>query len=145
MLETLSQWVENAGVLFNQHTALLAVLGAASFILLVVSLLASPWLLAKFPVDYFSKPVSAAPQSALQILISIIRTALGLLLVMAGIIMFVTPGPGLVFLVIGLALCEFPGKHTLLSRLVSKPSVLKTLNWLRAKAKKPPFDAPSYR
>lgn len=145
MLDSLANWVSNPAMFIEQHANLLAIIGALSFVLLVASLVASPWLLAKFPTDYFSNPTLSTPKSAAQVLISVVRTVIGLIFALLGLLMIITPGPGLVVLIAGVALCDFPGKHLLLSRLVSQPSVLTTLNWLRAKAKKPPFETPSFR
>ena len=104
--------------------------------------MATPWLLAKLPVNYFSNPQLSVNRTPTQRLISVVKTLLGLIMVIVGFVMMVTPGPGLVFVVLGLALCEFPGKHRLMTSLVRRPSVFASLNWLRKKAKKPPFQYP---
>ena len=38
-----------------------------------------------------------------------------------GLIMLVTPGPGLIGLLLGLSLCEFPGKHALMRAFAAPP------------------------
>jgi len=136
MPEPLVTWV-------SQNTNILAALAAFSFLLLTTSLLATPWVLARLPANYFSKPPSAKPRSARRLCTSIIKTVLGSLMILTGIAMMFTPGPGLVCLVLGMALCEFPGKHRLLKQLIRRPSVFSTLNWLRRKASKPPFVLPA--
>jgi len=137
MLEHLLTWLDT-------HASLLVLIGVLSFALLILSLLASPWLLAQLPANYFSEPPKIQRKSALQRLLALVRTVLGLLLALVGIVLMVTPGPGLVCLVLGLTLCDFPGKHTVLVKLIRQPNVLPTLNWLRRKASKQPFSAPAY-
>lgn len=135
MLYALTTWAV-------QHTGLIVVVGIISFALLAATLLATPWVLARLPHDYFSaKPVSG-PQSVRSSVICVIRTIVGLLMILLGFAVIFTPGPGLVLLVLGLAMCDFPGKHNLLIKLVSQPIVLSTLNWIREKSNKPPFVVP---
>ena len=138
MLEKLILW-------FDQYANIIAVVGVSSFALLIASLIASPWLLARLPADYFSNPVKSDSGSVFQLLVSVVRTIAGLIFALLGVLMMITPGPGLVFLVLGLALCDFPGKHAVLVKLVSQPNVLTALNWLRQKADKPPFIEPTFQ
>lgn len=127
----------------SQHTDAIAVIGLVSFLLLATSLLATPWILARLPANYFSKPPSIEPRSVRRLFKSVVKTILGFMLMLTGVAMMITPGPGLVCLVLGMALCEFPGKHRLLTRIIRRPSVFSTLNWLREKASKPPFVLPT--
>src|SRR5688572_32803062 len=59
-------------------------------------------------------------------LAGIILIALGVVMSMPGI-----PGPGLVTILFGVMLVDFPGKHRLEHKLVSQPRVLKAINDLR--------------
>jgi len=136
MSEPLVNWL-------TQNTSILATLAAFSFVLLTTSLLATPWVLARLPANYFSRPPVVKPRSARRICTSVVKTILGSIMVLTGIAMMFTPGPGLVCLIMGLTLCEFPGKHRLVKRVIRRPSVFSTLNWLRKKASKPPFVLPA--
>jgi hypothetical protein len=49
------------------------------------------------------------------------------------------PGPGLVFLLLGISLLDFPGKKKLERQLVRRPSVMRFLNDLRGSFGKAPF------
>lgn len=135
MLDFLTSWL-------TQHAALAAALGILSLVLLTMTLLATPWLLAKLPKDYFARPPQRITYSPARVLFSTLKTVLGIAVICIGLIMMLTPGPGLVFLVLGLALCEFPGKQQLLIKLVSQQQVFSALNWIRKKADKPPFLRP---
>ena len=60
-------------------------------------------------------------------------------LILAGLVMLFLPGQGILTLVMGLLLVDYPGKFRLERRLVKTPAILNSLNWLRRKAKKPPL------
>ena len=54
-----------------------------------------------------------------------------------------TPGQGLLTLLVGLLLMNFPGKYRLERWLVGRRGVLTALNWLRRRGGHPPFQ-PTY-
>jgi hypothetical protein len=49
------------------------------------------------------------------------------------------PGPGLVFILIGISLLDFPGKRSLERRLLAVPVVLRFLNEVRQRFRRPPL------
>jgi hypothetical protein len=63
----------------------------------------------------------------------------GLILVIAGIIMLVGPGQGVLTILIGLILMDIPGKRPLEARLIKRPIILAAVNNFRAKYNKPPL------
>jgi hypothetical protein len=69
------------------------------------------------------------------------RTIAGVVLVAVGIVLSVpgVPGQGILTIVAGLTLIEFPGRHRLISALIGRPIVLHAVNRLRARFKRPPF------
>lgn len=136
MLETLSIWTE-------QHAGAMLFIVVISFVALLATIWGTPYLLARMPDNYFLLTPEHTQRTPRKLLISSIRTLLGLMLIIFGILMIFTPGPGLVALVLGLCVSDFPGKHRILQRLICQPNVFKALNWLRAKADKPPFLRPS--
>jgi hypothetical protein len=71
----------------------------------------------------------------------VLKNLLGLVVLPLGIFMSLplVPGPGLVFVVLGLSLLDFPGKRVLERKLVRRPSVMRFLNDLRASFGKAPF------
>jgi hypothetical protein len=69
----------------------------------------------------------------------LVKNVLGVIIFALGMLMLVAPGPGLVFILLGLSLLDFPGKRALERKLVGRPSVMKFLNDLRANFHKPPF------
>ena len=129
---------------FSTHGALVTGLSILSLLLLAVTVVATPWLLARLPADYFALQARPGPQRsvAVRVALMLARNFLGIVFIVLGVVMFVTPGPGLVALLIGLSLCEFPGKRRLVRWLASRPSVYATLNWLRRRAGTEPFEYP---
>ena len=70
----------------------------------------------------------------------VIKNIIGYALIFGGILMLVLPGQGLFTIFIGLILSNYPGKYKLERKLISIPSILKMVNWLRRKSNKPPLD-----
>ena len=65
--------------------------------------------------------------------VRILKNALGWFMVPLGIFMALplVPGPGLVFILIGISLLDFPGKRHLEERLLAYPPVLHAVNRMR--------------
>ena len=92
------------------------------------------------PADYFYRQPSgwyALPLVRWPVLV--LKNLLGACLVPLGIVMIPAPGPGLVVLLIGLSLVNFPGKKALEMRLLGRPSVMKSMNGLRARFGRAPL------
>ena len=123
---------------------LLTLLGLLSVVTFVGSLIAVPWLIGRMRADYFLthwQVVQARHRRhpALALTVFLARNALGLLLVAAGLAMLFLPGQGLLTVLIGVCVMDFPGKRGLLQRLVRGPKVQGALNWIRRKRGKEPF------
>lgn len=119
-----------------------AALFAASSLL---SLIAVTAVLVSLPADYFGEraPAAAWPRSPLlraawrggKNLLGLVLVALGVLLSVPGV-----PGQGLLTIVIGFVLLDFPGKRALERRLVTRPPVIGAINRLRARFGRPPME-----
>jgi hypothetical protein len=106
-----------------------------------------PWVVSRLPHDYFSRDQRVAwrrrPSAPLTAwVLAIGKNALGGVLVLMGIVMLFTPGQGLLTILIGMLLINFPGKYRLERWLVSRPGVLRALNWLRERHGRRPFHPP---
>jgi hypothetical protein len=126
---------------------LLGWLGALSLVTFVTSLALLPALVVRIPPDYFSHrhrehDYAHDRHPLVHHLIVLAKNLLGVLLVLAGMAMLVLPGQGILTILIGLMLTDFPGKYDLERALVARPSVLKSMNWIRAKARQPPLEPP---
>jgi hypothetical protein len=71
----------------------------------------------------------------------IIKNLIGLLLLLTGVVMAVpgVPGPGVLTILFGIALLDFPGKRRLEYKIVSRPKVFRAINALRQKFDRPPL------
>jgi len=67
-----------------------------------------------------------------------LAVAYGILLIAS-----VLPGQGILSILIGISLCNFPGKKRLERNMVSLPKVMDGINWLRRKSGKPPLQDPA--
>ncbi|HBO12715.1 MAG TPA: hypothetical protein DD491_08020 [Halieaceae bacterium] len=116
----------------------------ASLLSAVATLLAMPWVVTRLPENYFNhhereswRRSNSEPVVAL--LLGLLKNAVGALLLVLGIVMLFTPGQGLLTILAGLLLMNFPGKYRLERWLVQRPGVLRSLNWLRTRRGKAPF------
>jgi hypothetical protein len=132
------------------HDTMLVGLAATSVVLFVATLVAVPFVVVRLPEDHFQPPRrrrlrSAAPRPILRTAWRVGKNALGAVLVLAGLIMLVLPGQGLLTIVVGLVLLDFPGKYRFERWLIGRKRVLASLNWLRRRAGKPPLLPPPRR
>ncbi len=112
-----------------------------SAISLLVTFLVVPAILVALPEDYFSFPHRHRMQwsnrhPVLRLPVFLFKNLLGLVFVVAGVLMLVLPGQGILTIFMGLILMEFPGKYYVERWLVSRQSVFRAINWIRRKAGK---------
>jgi hypothetical protein len=103
------------------------------------------WLVIRLPATYFC---DASPRDVwgdrhlvLRWTGLLLKNLLGILLIALGGIMSlpIIPGPGILTLVLGVMLLDFPGKRRLEQWLVRRATVLKAMNRLRQRYGKPPL------
>jgi len=70
------------------------------------------------------------------------KNILGVFLVVLGIILSIpgVPGQGLLTILLGVVLLDFPGKRHLERKLLSRQEIVKTIDRLRKKFDKPPLE-----
>ncbi len=115
-----------------------------SVVLLIVSIAIIPWIVIKIPDDYFHEHYrvrvsKSSVHPLIAQLLAGLKNLIGFIFVIFGILMLILPGQGILTILIGLFLMNFPGKYQFERKIVSLPRVLKSLNWIRAKANKPPL------
>lgn len=73
--------------------------------------------------------------------VKVAKNLLGCTVILLGLFMALplVPGPGLVFLLVGLSLVDFPGKRKIEVKLLQRPAVNNFINSLRRRFGKPPF------
>lgn len=108
----------------------------ASYALIIIGII-------QIPADYFSSSYVRKANTDNHFFVRwgafIIKNTIGFLLVVAGIIMIFTPGPGVPTILLGLIMMDIPGKRPLEAKLIQRPMVLSAVNDIRAKYKRPPL------
>ena len=75
----------------------------------------------------------------------LLKNLLGLTLLVAGLTMLFTPGPGLLAILLAVLFIELPGKHRLEVAILSRPAILRKINQWRCKSGRPSLRVPSPR
>lgn len=137
-LDTADEQMQEIIQKFDGLTLYLVWIGWISAVLFLLSLALVPVLLAKIPSDYFTRhSKSAWPSNKIRrihySLFWTIRNVLAVSLVLAGLLMLVLPGQGLLTIFLGLFTADFPGKRKLEQKLISVPSIHSSINWIREK------------
>jgi len=102
-------------------------------------------ILIKLPADYFcshyDRQLWSGRAPALRIAAAIGKNVLGVLLIVLGIIMALpgVPGQGLLTVLLGVMLVDFPGKDRLEQKLLQRPTIRNSIDRLRARFGKPPL------
>jgi hypothetical protein len=131
MLASVWQWSIAHGVALRW----LAVLSAVTF---VGTLIAIPILVARIPADYFVDPKRhrhpwTRYHPVIRGVLLAVKNLIGGAFVLLGLALLVLPGQGILTIVIGLTLVNFPGKYRLERWLVARAPVLRAINALRAR------------
>ena len=131
---------EPAGWL-QRHPEQLTLISVATFVL---ALVAMPIVVAALPENYFVRrhrePVRrGSVHPFVWRLLPLLKNALGVVFILAGMVMLVLPGQGLLTILLGLGLTNFPGKFRLERRIVGLPGVRTGLDKIRQAAGRPPF------
>jgi hypothetical protein len=121
--------------------------GVAIFVVtFLVNLAIVSFILVKIPADYFTKHHQtkfwSGPKPALHAILVIGKNILGALLVIVGIILSVpgVPGQGLLTILLGIMLLDFPGRRKLELKLLQRQEIVNTINRLRRRFDKPPLE-----
>jgi uncharacterized membrane protein len=121
-------------------------LGLVMFVVTFVGSIAIvSFLLVKLPEDYFSSGYDhdfwLDRHPVVRWSGVIVKNVLGALLVLLGLVMSLpgVPGQGVLTILLGVMLLDFPGKHRLERKIVSRPRVRLAINRLRARFDRPPL------
>ncbi|MCE9535914.1 MAG: hypothetical protein K8R65_05855 [Nitrospirae bacterium] len=134
LLATIQQWIP-VDVLIG--------LTVASVIGFIGSLIAIPLILVRLPADYFD---TRTPRHwmkdhhpVLRMLGLAVKNVVGVVFVLVGFAMVFLPGQGLLTMLIGVSLMDFPRKRELEAKMVGQPTPLGIINTMRHKFDKPPL------
>lgn len=133
---------------FQFHETAILWLTGLSLVTFVGTLVIVPLLVARIPSDYFAhakrhRTPWAAHHPFVRGALLFAKNLAGYVFILAGIVMLVLPGQGLLTIFIGVMLLDFPGKYRFERWLATRRPVAKSVNWLRKRAKRPPLDLDS--
>ncbi|HRC43356.1 MAG TPA: PGPGW domain-containing protein [Nitrospira sp.] len=115
----------------------------SSVFMFVGTLIAIPIILMRLPADYFDvrtpRPWMENHHPILRMIGHVVKNVVGAIFLFAGFLMLFLPGQGVLTMLIGLSLIEFPGKRRVEAKIVGQSTVLSTINAMRAKFDKPPL------
>lgn len=123
------------------QSVLLAVL--LFLVTFTISLAIVSFIMVRIPADYFQKDrprdLWSDKHPAVRFLAVFAKNLLGVALVVLGILMSIpgVPGQGILTILLGIMLVDFPGKRNLEYKLVSRPQVRNAINKLRHRFGKP--------
>jgi hypothetical protein len=132
--------VANSGTLLPSGTW-----AVATFVAAVLSALISIGVvlvvLVRLPSDAFSRGSLPWPASFPGRLLRIGINLLGWVLILVGIVLSIpgVPGQGVLTILVGTLLIDFPGKAVLLRKLLQRPAVRRSVDRIRARFGRPPF------
>lgn len=129
-------WGTQISAWLSAHAPLVWLLGVVSLITFVGSLMLVPWMIVRIPPEYFvnaDHPTRAATirHPVLRALYLIAKNLLGAVLVVSGICMLVLPGQGLLTILVGVILLNYPGKFKVERWIVTRPYIWRLINRLR--------------
>lgn len=119
-------------------------LGTLSIAMFIGTLIAIPCLVMRIPDDYYlqdgrKRPPMFHDRKVLRIIYLIAKNVIGYIFIGVGIVMLVLPGQGILTMLVGAILINFPGKQGFVRWMVSRHSVLRSVNWLRRRAGRRPL------
>ena len=121
-------------------------LAFVSIIGFVATLALVPVLIIRIPTDYFSDTrrqrwdLWGQNHPVLRWSLLVGKNLLGWVVILLGIAMLVLPGQGILTIVIGMILINFPGKYRLERWIITRESVLRAINAIRKRSGRAPLE-----
>jgi len=131
------------------HRRVMAWLGLASLLILVATLVLLPWLAARVHPGYFTRRRSerdylTGTHPLVRALFLAVKNIIGVVFIALGVAMLFLPGQGLITILAGIMLTNFPGKHALERWIIRRPGILRAANWLRSRGGVEPLLHPDH-
>lgn len=134
LLSTVQQYVSTDTLIW---------LTVLSMVFFLGTLIAIPFILVRLPADYFDvrvpRPWMKDHHPVLRLVGHIVKNAVGVIFLFAGFLMLFLPGQGVLTMLIGISMLDFPGKRKVEAKLIGQPTVLSVVNSMRQKFNKPPL------
>jgi hypothetical protein len=131
----------------RSHNTALWALSVLSLVTFVGTLIMIPFFISRIPEDYFirrrtNRRYHYIKRSFPRFAYLLFKNIAGAIFVLTGLLMLFLPGQGIITILIGITLMNFPGKRKLAFRIIRQPKVLDTINWIRGRSEKPPLRLP---
>lgn len=134
MFEFMISWV-------FQYQEVFVWIGLLSFLTFLLGLLLVPFVIMRLPEDYFLfhkiNGQASIGFGGASILFLVLKNFIGGVLLCLGFLMLFLPGPGLMVVVIGLALLDIPGKRRMLGCVLRIAGIRTVINGLRVRRGRP--------
>ncbi|MBM4138260.1 MAG: hypothetical protein FJ244_02070 [Nitrospira sp.] len=134
LLATVEQYVS---------TDTLVTLTVLSIVFFVGSLIVIPFILIRLPADFFDirvpRPWMEDHHPVLRVFGHLVKNTIGAIFLFVGFLMLFLPGQGILTMLIGISMLDFPGKRKLEAKLIGQSAILNTINGMREKFGKPPL------
>lgn len=132
----------------KDHQAIVGWMTVASLVTFIASLVLVPFVIARIPADYFLEsrehPLPVRQRHPVILFLGVLlKNLLGVVLILGGIAMLVLPGQGVLTILIGASLLNFPGKRRLELWVIRKPAIHRAINWLRKRSGHAPLQLPT--
>lgn len=129
--------------LFELLQPWLPLLTISGLVMAIASAVALPWLLVRLPEDYFVSVKKTQPdRSPFGWLVWLLRNTLAIVLFIAGLLMLVLPGQGLLMILISLGVSTLYHKYSLERAIIRRKPVFDTVNWIRKRYHRRPMIHP---
>ena len=145
----MAEWLEMVREFAGSNGRLLWIGGISSGVMFLGTLIVVPPLLTWMPADYFLKDPQQREEDwvgrhpVVRITVRVLKNLVGAVFVLCGIAMLVLPGQGILTILLGVVLLDFPGKRRLEVALLRVNSVHRAVDWLRRKGNREPLELPS--
>lgn len=123
----------------QENETFLWLLGLVSVFTFIGSLIIVPWLIIRIPPDYFAsterrRSITTQRHPILRLILVLAKNLTGTILIVMGIAMLVLPGQGILTILMGILMVDFPNKYGFERWLVQTKPIAKTINAIRKRA-----------
>jgi hypothetical protein len=134
LLSTVEQYIS---------TETLVALTVLSTVFFVGSLVAIPIILVHMPANFFDtrtpRLLMQDSHPAIRVAGRLLKNVAGAIFLGTGVLMLFLPGQGILTMLIGITMLDFPGKRKMEAKMIGQPIVLTTINGIRQKFGRPPL------
>lgn len=117
----------------------LSLVSVASIVVCAATL---PWIIVRLPEDYFARARRDRPwseRSPRRKAWTLVRCAVGGVFVVVGVVLLFLPGQGMLMILAGLLVAEFPGKYAAERQLARRPAMRRAIDAIRRRSGRPPM------